>query len=59
MGMRMRQEPHSQYQAAYPQVQLYVASLNSRLNAQAYIVPRLGDAGDRMFGTKYRPDHAP
>ncbi len=33
-------------------VPLYVASLDERLNDHAYIVPGLGDAGDRMFGTK-------
>ena len=31
---------------------LYVASLDSHLNDHAYIVPGLGDAGDRIFGTK-------
>jgi uracil phosphoribosyltransferase len=40
-------------QTAYPQVQVYVASLDSHLNEQAYIVPGLGDAGDRLFGTKH------
>ena len=33
-------------------VNVYVASLDSHLNEQAYIVPGLGDAGDRLFGTK-------
>lgn len=33
-------------------VKVYVASLDEGLNKQAYIVPGLGDAGDRMFGTK-------
>jgi uracil phosphoribosyltransferase len=40
------------FQAAHPDVKLYVASLDTRLNEQAYIVPGLGDAGDRLFGTK-------
>lgn len=39
-------------QDAHPQVKLYVASLDSHLNEHAYIVPGLGDAGDRIFGTK-------
>jgi uracil phosphoribosyltransferase len=39
-------------QNAHPNVKLYVASLDSHLNEQAYIVPGLGDAGDRLFGTK-------
>ncbi len=38
-------------QAAYPDVPVYVASLDERLNDKAYIVPGLGDAGDRLFGT--------
>jgi uracil phosphoribosyltransferase len=37
---------------AYPQVPVFVAALDSHLNDNAYIVPGLGDAGDRMFGTK-------
>jgi uracil phosphoribosyltransferase len=40
------------FQAAHPEVKLYVAALDSHLNEQAYIVPGLGDAGDRLFGTK-------
>ena len=37
---------------AHPEVDIYVASLDERLNEQGYIVPGLGDAGDRIFGTK-------
>jgi uracil phosphoribosyltransferase len=37
---------------AYPQVQVFVAALDEKLNENKYIVPGLGDAGDRMFGTK-------
>ena len=37
---------------AHPDVQIYTASLDERLNEKGYIVPGLGDAGDRMFGTK-------
>jgi uracil phosphoribosyltransferase len=40
------------FRAAHPDVKLYVASLDDRLNDHAYIVPGLGDAGDRIFGTK-------
>ena len=36
----------------HPKVQVFVASLDDRLNKKAYIVPGLGDAGDRLFGTK-------
>jgi len=42
----------SVFQAAHPEVKLYVAALDSHLNEHAYIVPGLGDAGDRLFGTK-------
>ncbi len=37
---------------AHPDVPIYTASLDDRLNEHAYIVPGLGDAGDRLFGTK-------
>jgi uracil phosphoribosyltransferase len=37
---------------AHPDVTVYVASLDSHLDDHAYIVPGLGDAGDRLFGTK-------
>jgi uracil phosphoribosyltransferase len=36
----------------HPDVQIITASLDDCLNENAYIVPGLGDAGDRMFGTK-------
>ena len=39
-------------QEAYPDVEIYCAALDERLNDHAYIVPGLGDAGDRLFGTK-------
>ena len=39
-------------QAAHPDVDIYVAAIDERLNENAYIVPGLGDAGDRIFGTK-------
>jgi uracil phosphoribosyltransferase len=39
-------------QAAHPDVDIYCAALDERLNEHAYIVPGLGDAGDRIFGTK-------
>ena len=37
---------------AHPDVDVYLAALDERLNENAYIVPGLGDAGDRIFGTK-------
>ncbi|MCI8277431.1 MAG: uracil phosphoribosyltransferase [Clostridia bacterium] len=39
-------------QEAHPDVQIYCATLDSNLNENGYIVPGLGDAGDRIFGTK-------
>lgn len=39
-------------QADHPDVDIYVAALDSHLNEHGYIVPGLGDAGDRIFGTK-------
>lgn len=37
---------------AHPDVDLYIGALDERLNEHKYIVPGLGDAGDRIFGTK-------
>ena len=37
---------------AHPDVDIYVAGVDEKLNEHAYIVPGLGDAGDRIFGTK-------
>lgn len=37
---------------AHPDVEIYVASVDEKLNDHGYIVPGLGDAGDRLFGTK-------
>jgi len=39
-------------QEAHPDVEIYLAALDEKLNDHAYIVPGLGDAGDRIFGTK-------
>lgn len=44
-GVKMVQEAH-------PDVEIYIAALDEKLNENAYIVPGLGDAGDRLFGTK-------
>lgn len=43
-GVKVLEERH-------PEVQIYTAALDERLNDQAYIVPGLGDFGDRLFGT--------
>ena len=39
-------------QQEHPDVDIYVAALDEELNSDAYILPGLGDAGDRIFGTK-------
>ncbi len=39
-------------QEAHPDVELYLAACDEKLNDHAYIIPGLGDAGDRIFGTK-------
>ena len=44
-GIKKVQEKH-------PDVDIYIAALDEKLNEHAYIVPGLGDAGDRIFGTK-------
>ena len=38
-------------QAAHPDVAIYLAVIDEKLNEVGYIVPGLGDAGDRQFGT--------
>jgi uracil phosphoribosyltransferase len=40
------------FHAAHPDVPVFTAAIDERLNEKSYIVPGLGDAGDRMFGTK-------
>ena len=39
-------------QDAHPDVEMYLAAVDEKLNEHAYIIPGLGDAGDRIFGTK-------
>jgi len=39
-------------QAAHPDVDIYTASIDDHLNENGYIIPGLGDAGDKIFGTK-------
>lgn len=39
-------------QEAHPDVDIYIGALDDHLNEDGYIVPGLGDAGDRIFGTK-------
>ena len=42
-------------EAAHPDVEIYTASIDDRLNENGYILPGLGDAGDKIFGTKQLP----
>ena len=42
-------------EAAHPDIEIYVASIDDRLNELGYILPGLGDAGDKIFGTKQKP----
>ena len=41
-------------EGAHPDVQIYTASIDERLNEDGYIIPGLGDAGDKIFGTKQK-----
>lgn len=52
MGLIAAPEGIEAIQKAHPDVNIYVAGLDSHLNDHGYIVPGLGDAGDRLFGTK-------
>lgn len=42
----------SALEKAHPDIELYTASIDEKLNEQGYILPGLGDAGDKIFGTK-------
>lgn len=42
----------SALQKAHPEIDIYAGALDEKLNSNGYIVPGLGDAGDRIFGTK-------
>lgn len=52
MALVAAPEGVSVFQAEHPDVPMYVAALDDHLDEHAYIVPGLGDAGDRLFGTK-------
>ena len=52
LGLIAAPEGLAKLREAHPDVQLYVAALDEKLNEDGYIVPGLGDAGDRIFGTK-------
>lgn len=52
MNLVVAPEGVKKFGEAHPDVDIYTAALDERLNEHAYIVPGLGDAGDRIFGTK-------
>jgi uracil phosphoribosyltransferase len=52
LGLIAAPEGIAQLQGAHPDVEIHVAAVDSCLNDRGYIVPGLGDAGDRLFGTK-------
>jgi uracil phosphoribosyltransferase len=43
-------------EASHPDIEIYTASIDRELNHNGYILPGLGDAGDKIFGTKQLPD---
>lgn len=52
MGIIAAPEGIEAFTKVHPDVNVYVAALDEKLNEKGYIVPGLGDAGDRIFGTK-------
>lgn len=51
VGLIGAPEGISRLHQAHPQVAIHLAALDERLNDAGYILPGLGDAGDRLFGT--------
>jgi uracil phosphoribosyltransferase len=51
VGIIAAPEGVASFAAAHPEVPIHTAALDERLNERSYIVPGLGDAGDRYFGT--------
>jgi len=51
VGIIAAPEGIQRLQTAHPDVDIYLAVIDDHLNENAYIVPGLGDAGDRQFGT--------
>ena len=52
MGIIAAPEGLEALTTAHPDVDIFCAALDERLNEHSYIIPGLGDAGDRIFGTK-------
>ena len=51
IGLIAAPEGVARLQADHPDVPIYVAAIDTNLNPVGYIIPGLGDAGDRQFGT--------
>ena len=52
MNILAAPEGIARVRADHPDVEIYIAAVDEKLNDHGYIVPGLGDAGDRIFGTK-------
>ena len=52
MNLIAAPEGVARVQKEHPDVDIFVAAMDERLNDHGYIIPGLGDAGDRLFGTK-------
>ena len=52
MGLVGAPEGVNRVVEAHPDVSIFLAALDEKLNEKGYIVPGLGDCGDRLFGTK-------
>ena len=52
IGLVGAPEGVARLQSAHPDIDIYLAALDEKLNENCYIVPGLGDCGDRLFGTK-------
>ena len=52
VGLVASPEGLAKIRTVYPELKIYIAALDEKLNDKAYIVPGLGDCGDRLFGTK-------
>ena len=52
IGLLAAPEGIVRFQEAHPDVPIFTAAIDERLNEKGYIIPGLGDAGDRMYGTR-------
>lgn len=52
LGILAAPEGIKNVQRYHPEIPLYIAAIDKKLNSHGYIIPGLGDAGDRLFGTK-------